>query len=274
MMDSSSSTSSSFMSSGNNMIQLPLSLSHRKYQAKEIVVIDPSDIITRGLQSLLMQNDPSRPLDLSIFTNYPINYWSLLADKSNFFRSISILPTQQQQTSSSSLSHHYLNNSDDIRSVDPSMYDIFEKMHPYLELLAFPRLSLHKLINLKSKKLTFPQIHTLNIGLSSLKGTGESVIDWSKVKYTFPNLQDLTLHPLSIDKKEFWSIIRSLWSAPANLFPWLHSITIEVNAFSIPPLIPSTNNITKDEITITLSRLKGLTRINTGTLDIVAVDQL
>ncbi|CAO3598086.1 unnamed protein product [Absidia cylindrospora] len=270
MMDS----SSSFMSSGN-LIQLPLSSSHKKYQASEIVVIDPSDAITRGLRDLLTQNDPCRPLDLSIFTDKPFEYWALLADKPNLFRSISILPTQGP--SSLSLSHPNNNNSDNIHSVDPFMYDIFNKMHPYLELLAFPRLSLHKLIHINPKKLTFPQIHTLNIGLSSLNDTGDSVIDWSKVKHTFPNLQDLTLHPLSIDKKEFWSIIRSLWSAP-TLFPWLHSITIEANTFSssssIPPPIPSTNNITKDEITITLSRLKGLTRINTGTLDIVAVDQL
>jgi hypothetical protein len=41
------------------------------------------------------------------------------------------------------------------------------------------------------------------------------------------------------------------------------------NAVPHPP-----SNITKDEIIATLSRLKDLTRINTGSWDIVAVDQL
>lgn len=307
------------LSSG--MIRLPLSSSYKSHQAKEIAVVDASKAGLWALRDLLTANDPQIPVALSIFTNHSSEYWSMLIGQCNVFKSISILPLQhsdQPPVSSTSLltistppscsldsdksAPSYQMSDYHPPAVDPSsMCTLFERMHSDLELFTFPLLSLHKLIN---TSITFPKVHTLNVGLSAFSASlsGEDgqahLIDWSKVKHTFPNLQDLTLHPLSqTDMKEFWRTIRSLWAAQ-NLFPWLHSMTIQTSDSSscltypmdeIDPLSSASlanhlvlngaiphppNNITKDEIIATLSRLKDLTRINTGSWDIVAVDQL
>ncbi|KAI8334733.1 hypothetical protein BC941DRAFT_454313 [Chlamydoabsidia padenii] len=318
---------SSSLSSG--MIRLPLSSSsHKDYQAREIALVDPTKTGLWALKDLLDQNDQRIPVALSIFTNHSSDYWSMLIGQPNTFKSISILPLHHSSPPASSLSiptllasspmpailNPAISNPDQLTpyqvsdyhpaAVDPSsMCDFIERMHSRLELFTFPLLSLHELIN---TSMMFPKVHTLNVGLSafptSLSGlvinNGDDdthLIDWSKVKHTFPNLQDLTLHPLSsTDMKEFWKTIRSLWAAQ-NLFPWLHSMTIQTNdsasfltyPINDNPLSPSSlanhlefetlnpqSNITKDEIIATLSRLKDLTRINTGSWDIVALDQL
>ncbi|KAI8098832.1 uncharacterized protein BX664DRAFT_381493 [Halteromyces radiatus] len=297
MMDTSSLTS-------EQLVFLPIMPSHKSHSGKEIIMVDPYTTGILALHTILKRHDNNILLDVSLYTNDPSSYWSMLTrqydDYNSTFKSISIteLPPSSSPSSSSSSSVTFSCTStksgddsihlmSDSHHVDPFMYSFLSKVCPHLEMFTFPMLSLHKLI---ATSLVFPQLHTLNVALPSATTQDDTnnTLDWSKVKHTFPNLQHLTLHPISDHQLEgFWKNIRLLWTTP-TLFPWLHSMTIQSNsssslAYPLPSssLVntpnDSTNNnnsITKDEIIATLSRLNGLIRIDTGCWDIIAVDHV